>query len=302
MTATTRRALRVTGTAALSLVVALIAAALAVLIVIPRATHGSAMNVLTGSMSPTIPTGSIAVVRPVDPATLHVGDVATYQKSPDNPALITHRIVAIRMKQGREAFIFKGDANRGPDVEPVPADAIRGKVWFHVPYLGEIRDSLSTKGGVGVLAVIVLLGYAISQVVSASRDRRAGTATTAAVTTPDTTPDLPRVERFTPAPSAAHDDTVVLLAVLPVAAFEGHSPRVIAHLLRAVLLEAEPGCATFTLLISRPRDRAARLVDVLTAFNPVRLEISDPSRASSSVLPRWVPPALPAGASKRASA
>jgi signal peptidase I len=49
-----------------------------VVMVLPRATSGFAMTVLTGSMSPEIPVGSVVLVRPVDAETLHVGDVATY--------------------------------------------------------------------------------------------------------------------------------------------------------------------------------------------------------------------------------
>ncbi|MGN6129547.1 MAG: hypothetical protein ACTHOK_04325, partial [Nocardioidaceae bacterium] len=46
-----------------------VGATLVVLVVIPRATHGSALTVLTGSMTPEIPVGSVVVVRPVDPGT-----------------------------------------------------------------------------------------------------------------------------------------------------------------------------------------------------------------------------------------
>src|SRR4051794_38499467 len=76
-------------------VLAVVAFAIAVLVVLPRATHGTALTVLTGSMTPEIPVGSIVVDRPVDPGTLHVGDIATYQKEPGKAEFITHRIVKI---------------------------------------------------------------------------------------------------------------------------------------------------------------------------------------------------------------
>ena len=53
-----------------------VVAALVVTTVLPRATHGSALTVLTGSMTPAIPVGSEVVVRPVDPRTLQPGDNA----------------------------------------------------------------------------------------------------------------------------------------------------------------------------------------------------------------------------------
>jgi signal peptidase len=151
---------------------ALAAGAVAVIVVIPRVTHGQAMTVLSGSMTPGIPVGSIVVVRPVDPADLHVGDVATYQAVPGKPVYITHRVVGIDRVGGRTTYTFKGDANRGADVDPVVAGQIRGRMWFHVPYLGRARDLLKTRGGQLLLLVVLLGGYAVSQVSSGLRDRR----------------------------------------------------------------------------------------------------------------------------------
>jgi signal peptidase len=168
-----RWAYRIVAGAALALVLA----ALSILIVIPRATHGVALTVLTGSMTPGIPVGSVVIDRPVDPGTLKVGDVATYQKGgPGNAEYITHRIVAIDTSTSPTTFTFKGDANRGADIDPVPASMVRGKVWFHVPYLGTIRDFLSTPTGrvaiVGVVAAM-LAGYSIRQFAEALRERKA---------------------------------------------------------------------------------------------------------------------------------
>jgi signal peptidase len=63
---TTKKLLSLTCKVALGLLLAVIVGALAVLTVVPRAVHGSALTVLTGSMTPTIPVGSVVVVRPVD--------------------------------------------------------------------------------------------------------------------------------------------------------------------------------------------------------------------------------------------
>ena len=139
-------------------------------------------DVLTGSMEPTIPTGSVVMVRPVDPGTLEVGDIATYQKKEAEDTYITHRITDVDTSGRQTRFIFKGDANRGPDLRPVPASAIRGEVWFHVPYLGSIRNVAAGPAGLGLLAMLLLAGYAALQVVGVLRDRRrAGDGTTAPI-------------------------------------------------------------------------------------------------------------------------
>lgn len=163
---TARNLARRLTSAVLILIMAATAVAVAVLIVIPRAVDGVAMTVLTGSMSPQIPVGSIVVDRPVDPVRLKVGDVAAYQKAAGVDTYITHRVAAVHTDTTPITFTFKGDANRVADLDPVPATAIRGQVWFHVPYLGTVRDALQSHGMRGlVLAVVLVLlgGYSVSQ-------------------------------------------------------------------------------------------------------------------------------------------
>lgn len=148
--------------------------AIAVTVVIPRASHGAALTVLSGSMAPSIPVGSVVVVRPVDPGTLEVGDVATYQTGPGEDALVTHRVVGIDTGTTPATFTFQGDANRGADLDPVSADQIRGEVWFDVPYLGAVRDALHGEGGITLVAILLLAGYSLSQLGAGFRERRSG--------------------------------------------------------------------------------------------------------------------------------
>lgn len=163
-----RIAARVAAVATLGAVLA----AVTVLVLVPRAIHGTAMTVLTGSMAPTIPVGSVIIDEPVDPRTLHVGDVATYQVAPGNALYITHRIIKIDNAKTPALFTFKGDANNGPDMHPIPATAVRAKVLFHVPYLGAIRDLLHTRSGLSGIGMLLLIGYALAQLVGWNRDRR----------------------------------------------------------------------------------------------------------------------------------
>jgi len=235
-------------------VLGLIAFAIAVLTVIPRATHSTALTVLTGSMTPGIPVGSVVVDRPVDPGTLHVGDVATYQKEPGKAEYITHRIVKIDATKTPTLFTFKGDANRGPDVTPVPASAIRGKVWFHVPYLGAIRDALHTKGGLAGVAMLVLFGYALYQGTSALNDRRAPAQGGLADNSDDAVIDLVRAEpRYS------------LLMTVRTDAFDDLTPEAVSRALGATLVEA--GDETFTMVVEQAESarHALELLDALAA-------------------------------------
>lgn len=84
--------------------------------------------ILSGSMEPMIPTGSVVVVNTADRDVLP-GDVATFSRHGD---LVTHRILSKR----EDGYQTKGDANTDPDTGIISAEDIRGKVLFHIPMIG----------------------------------------------------------------------------------------------------------------------------------------------------------------------
>jgi signal peptidase len=130
------------------------AAALAVA-VYPMVTSGSALAVLSGSMTPGLPVGGMVFTRPVDPADIVAEDVITFQR-PSNPAeLVTHRVVAVDTSSGAPIFTTKGDANPAPDLDPVSASAVQGELWFSAPQVGRLAAVLHSPQGLGVLIVLV---------------------------------------------------------------------------------------------------------------------------------------------------
>jgi signal peptidase len=116
--------------------------------------------VLTGSMSPIMPAGSLAIVSEVDPARVALGDVITFDFPPDDPKItVTHRVVEVsELEEGGLAFRTKGDANEERDSSLVPARNVRGQVLLAIPYVGYIRDLLRSFTG---LVLFVLLPGAI---------------------------------------------------------------------------------------------------------------------------------------------
>ena len=145
---------------------------LTLLVAVPRVTHGAALTVLTGSMRPAPPVNSVVIERPVDPADLQVGDVVSYQQQPGRAVYITHRVAAIDRSTSPAMFTFKGDANRVADPVPVPATAIRGKVWLDVPYAGWLRQASGFRSTAMVLGVLGLSAYSVSQLAAGVRERR----------------------------------------------------------------------------------------------------------------------------------
>ena len=171
-----RTALRLLGRAVAVAVVVLGGAALLAGVLVPRLAGATPYAVLSGSMEPTLPLGALAVVRPVDPATIRTGDVITYQLRSGEPVVATHRVVGLGSTvAGEPTFETRGDASAATDAEPVRAVQVQGRLWYAVPYLGRVgalltgtqRDALSAG------LVVVLLGYAAWQVVGAVRERRA---------------------------------------------------------------------------------------------------------------------------------
>ena len=142
----------------LSTILMVVLLALAVVLIVPVILGYTELAVLTGSMQPTIPVGSLIYVKEVEPSTLQVGDVVTYQLEGDT--MVTHRVVETNPNEGY--VITQGDANEDPDGQ-ITFDRIVGKMDFHLPYLGYISMNIRTQTGIfaicGTLIVIILLTF-----------------------------------------------------------------------------------------------------------------------------------------------
>ncbi len=83
-------------------------------------TGSTPYTVLTSSMEPTYPPGTLIVVKPQDADSLRVGDAITFQWESGKPDVVTHRIIAVqRTAKGELRFTTQGDANSSPDPRPV---------------------------------------------------------------------------------------------------------------------------------------------------------------------------------------
>jgi signal peptidase len=146
---------------------------LVVTVGIPRIAGATPYTVLTGSMSPGMPPGTLVVVRPADQ--IGIGEVVTYQLESGKPAVVTHRVVSVAPgADGKTMFQTQGDANDVPDESWVSEDQIRGVRWYSVPFLGHVNNLLTGKERqMAVYAVAaLLLGYAGAMLAGSLRDRR----------------------------------------------------------------------------------------------------------------------------------
>jgi signal peptidase len=158
---------------------ALVLVGAALLIVVPKVAGGIPLTILSGSMEPNLPVGSLAVVAPVAPEDVRIGQVVTYLPNPDDPTAITHRVTGITHRaDGGLTFTFRGDANSAPD-KPVQDYQVRAKVLYAVPWLGHLNNAVNGAGKHAALYVVAggLFVWAGGLWWRAARSRRNGSAT-----------------------------------------------------------------------------------------------------------------------------
>lgn len=136
-------------------------------VLVPRLGGATPYTVLTGSMRPSLPPGTLVVVRPTVPEEIGIGSVITYQLESGRPAVVTHRVVSAgTTTKGEPVFTTQGDANDAPDDAAVIPVQIRGELWYSVPYLGYVGAAISEEqrelatyvlaGGLGLYALLTL--------------------------------------------------------------------------------------------------------------------------------------------------
>lgn len=145
-----------------------IVAALFVAIVLPLPFGIKPSIVMTGSMEPTVPTGSIAWIdQNFTEDDLEVGTIAVYE--PKLGVEVMHRIVAV----DGDTFTFQGDNNASPDLAAPTAENVEGVYLFHVPEAGKAL-SWFMDNKIPILLILVgvnLAVYVLSTLVSRRTDK-----------------------------------------------------------------------------------------------------------------------------------
>lgn len=113
--------------------------------------------VLSGSMEPSVPVGSLAIARTVPAATMREGDVITFAR-PNTPGeTITHRVVGIERVDGVPVLRTKGDANASQDPWTVPMSGNVGRTVATLPYAGHAALAIARPAVRGALVALFAL-------------------------------------------------------------------------------------------------------------------------------------------------
>ena len=119
------------------------------------------MMVLTDSMSPTIKSGDLIIIKEIDPNLLKIGDIITfYDPAGNGQTTVTHTINNIVIENEKLMFETKGDNNNTPDRLLVESEAVIGVYVFRIPIAASIAMYLQTLPGL-ILCIFLPLGIII---------------------------------------------------------------------------------------------------------------------------------------------
>ena len=113
-------------------------------------------TVLSGSMEPKYPVGSLLYVQPVDYRNLKVGDVISFVAN-DDKVVVTHRITEIVPDENDVSvlrFRTKGDANESPDANLVHYKNVIGTPMIVLPYIGYVAHNIQQPPGIYITLVV----------------------------------------------------------------------------------------------------------------------------------------------------
>ena len=115
------------------------------------------LNILTGSMTPTMPVNTVVIVKQIDMKDVEVGDVVTFKMGDSN---VTHRVVE-KQDTGRNVVLkTQGDAaeNQGTR-ETVTKENYVGTVIYYVKDLGVLLELI--KDNIIIIVVCIVLALFI---------------------------------------------------------------------------------------------------------------------------------------------
>ncbi len=152
--------IRIMGIIGKIIMVVVLAACLS--LAVPKLAGYSGYVVVSGSMEPEIPVGSLVFSHEIDPATLQLGDVIVFIDPARSATPITHRVIINDALSG--TIITKGDANEVEDANPALYDNVLGKVVIHIPRVGFAAAKLTSALGKIIAGLLLLEAWLLIEI------------------------------------------------------------------------------------------------------------------------------------------
>lgn len=118
--------------------------------------------ILSGSMEPHLPVGSLVITLPSD--TYDIGNIVAFTR---DGITVTHRIAKKEVSRNIFSFVTKGDANNTTDEQKITQDAIIGKELLFIPYIGRLIVFIKTVPGFLlciVLPALLFIAYELRDI------------------------------------------------------------------------------------------------------------------------------------------
>ena len=152
----------VLGTMLIVIVIALVAP-----LAVPHFFGYEIYEIVSGSMEPDIPVGSVVYSKHIDCDDIDVGDIVAFER---NGVIVVHRVTMNRVSSGE--LVTKGDANSKEDPAPVPYSKVRGRVELSIPNVGSFMTLYSSFAGKICLLLIAVCGVMLNVLAGRMRSAR----------------------------------------------------------------------------------------------------------------------------------
>lgn len=136
-------------------------------VTVPRFMGYEIYNVVSGSMEPEIPVGSVIYVEEAAPEEVQEGDVIAFWS---NNSVVAHRVVKNKVVEG--SFVTKGDANAQEDMNEIDYEALVGRVAAHYPALGQLMVLYTSSMGKAYVICFAACGAMFNMLAGRLRERR----------------------------------------------------------------------------------------------------------------------------------
>lgn len=140
----------------LGLVLILMVVVICLPLTVPRFLGYELYAIVSGSMEPSIPVGSVVYAKAAEPGGIQPGDVVVFYGGHASDTVITHR--AVENHTAEQELLTKGDANDGNDMLPISYSNVIGKVELSIPLLGFLLPLITGISGKIYLAGILIAG------------------------------------------------------------------------------------------------------------------------------------------------
>ena len=150
-----KKVLNIISTVIIVLLVVIVA-----LLIVSRLFFGIEVNaVVTGSMEPDLPIGSLIIVKSASYEDINIGDDITFSRE-GSSVLVTHRV--IQKSDETKEIITQGIVNNTAD-SPISYADIKGKVIFSISLIGYVVIFVNTLFGkvICITALVVIVLWSI---------------------------------------------------------------------------------------------------------------------------------------------